>query len=150
MPLPSGHVVTADEFAIATNKDSFGSLGGCSVPSTSASYVDITGASKAWTKIGSAAQSDVMVFAEASGFVTVANTVMAIGVNINGVDTDVTFMNFANSGLGLSLPGAWVRITGVPAGPYTVKLRIKRNSGTGALGIGSGDTVSFRVEERLL
>jgi hypothetical protein len=135
---------------IANNQDVFVSLGGCSIPSTSTSYVDITGASKSWTKIGSAAQSDVMVYVGASGFVTVASTGFVIGVNINGIDTDVTYMLMTNAATETTLPGAWVRISSVPAGTYTVKLRSKRNSGSGNLGMSTGSSVTFRIEERLL
>jgi hypothetical protein len=71
-------------------------------------------------------------------------------VNINGIDTDVTYMLMSTSAVETALPGAWARISSVPAGTYTVKLRAKRNSGTGNLGMSTGSTGSFRVEERLL
>lgn len=151
MPLPSGHVVTADEFASTYNEDVFVNLGGSSITvSTTTSYADITSASKSWTKILGSSASDVIVTATLSGQSSATNTGVKIGVNINGTDTDVILFAFSSANVHHTLPTGYARISGLAAGTYTVKLRAKRTSGTGTFTIDANDTVSFRVEEKIL
>jgi hypothetical protein len=158
-PLASGTVnVSGDLQNLATdvdaalamvgNREVFTSVGGCSLASSSGSYVDVTGASKAFTKIASAAVSDVVVRVGLGGFATITGTVFKVGVNINGVDTDVMSMLFNTANQHQGFPaGVSPRITGLAAGPYTVKLRALRVSGTGVITIDSNDTVSLDIEE---
>lgn len=149
MPLPSAHVVTADEFAATYNVKTFQSIGGCTLSIASTTITDITGASVSWTKIGSSSQSSIIFQASASCKTSVANDTVDIFVNINGVDTAVTYKSL-NTTNHETLPTGWVEIAGVPAGTYTVKLRSNRGFGSGTITIDASDTVSFRIEEKLL
>lgn len=137
--------------SIMANKDTFNSVGGCTLSTTSASYVDIVNATKSFTKIGASADSDLIISGVGvSGFSTVGTTEFAVGVNVNGVDRDVTKLNMNSANVHTALPTGAIRITGLAAGTYTVKLRAKRNSGTGTLTIDAGDAVSFVMEERAI
>jgi len=137
-------------FSSVANSDIFGSVGGCTLSTTSGTYVDIVNATKSFTKAGAAADSDLIVWASVSGFSTVGTTEFAVGVNVNGVDRDLTKIIFNAANAHGTLPTGAVRITGLAAGTYTVKLRAKRNSGTGTLTIDAGDTVTFGMQERAI
>ena len=138
--------------SIMANKDTFSAIGTAGLAaSTSGSYVDITGTTKTFTKIGAAADSDLIISGvSVSGFVSVGNTEFAVGVNVNGTDRDVTKLNFNAANQHTPLPPGHVRITGLAAGTITIKVRAKRNSGTGTLTVDTGDCVSFVVEERAI
>lgn len=128
--------------------DIFSSIGGCSLSTTSGAYVDITGAAKVFNKFGSAAESDlILMHVGVSGFSTVGSTGVKIGVNVNGVDYDVTFMLINTANNHAPLPTGGVRITGLPAAPYNIKLRALRTTGTGTITIDVNDTISWVIQE---
>lgn len=150
MPLPAGHVVTGNEFAAATNADNANFIGTISLPNiSSGTYIDITGASKAWTKWLSAAASDIEVEVSVSGWVTVATTSMKVGIRIGSTDYDVATYIYNTVSDHRTFIGR-ARITGVAAGSYTPQLRVLRSAGTGLFNIDSADTVSFQIEEKIL
>lgn len=136
--------------AIAANSDVFSSIGACSLSTTSASYVDITGASKSFTKVGAAADSDLIVLISMSGFVTVGGTGFKVGVQVNGVDRDATYMLMNTANDHRTPPLGAVRITGLAAGPYTIKARALRTTGTGALTVDTSDTVTMFIQEKAI
>lgn len=146
------------ELAVATdavlgqvaNSDVFSSIGGCALSTTSASYVDITSASKSFTKIGAAADSDLIVLISLSGFVTVSGTGFKVGVQVNGVDRDATYMLMNSANTHIPLPMGAVRITGLAAGAYTVKARALRTTGTGTLTVDTSDSVTMVISERAI
>ncbi len=127
--------------------DIFNSIGGCTLSTTSGTYVDITGGSKAFTKYGNATDSDLIVQVCVSGYVSVAATVVKIGLRVNGVDYDVSIMpiNAANSHA--PWPTGSVRITNLPNNVYTLQLRALKVSGTGTITIDNNDTVSMTIQE---
>ena len=147
MPFTAGQKFRASQANELHNNVIFNSLGGCTLTTTSATYVDIVNATTSYTKIGASSASDLIVEVSASGFSTGATTGFVIGVNINAVDTDVTFMLFSTANAHTTLPTGRARITGLAAGAYTVKLRAKRNSGAGTLTVDNGDSVCFMVSE---
>jgi hypothetical protein len=147
MPLPANHIVTADEFAAASNDETFDSLGGCSLSTASASYVNITNASKSFTKYLAAAASDLLVEVSLTAFSGTASVRMKIGVNISA-DTDVTLFFFNDASKHLTITGR-ARVTGLAAGAYTVQLRALSVNGA-TMTIGADDTVSFGVKEDIL
>lgn len=151
MPLPSGHIVTADEFAAASNEDKFESFGGCSLGGIT-SITDITGAVMAsFTKYLGATASDLLVEVSVSGFVSVGNTIFQVYASINGVDIAATYMNMSVANQHTTIPTGRARFTGLAAGTYTnLKLRAARFSGTGTCSIDGGDAVSFGVKEDIL
>jgi hypothetical protein len=161
-PLSSGTVnVSGDIQNLATdvdttlqsvvNEEIFSSLGGCTLSTTSSTYVDIVNAARSFTKVGSATDSDIFIEVSLSGFATVGVTEFAVGVSINSVDRDITKMIINTANAHTPFPTGYVRVTGLAAGTYNpVKLRAKRNSGTGTLTIDTGDTVSFKIKERAI
>ncbi len=148
MPISVGQKLRASRLSEVANSDIFNSIGGCTLSTTSASYVDITNATKSFTKIGSAADSDLIVTASLSGYVTVTGTDFKVGVNVNSVDYDIIKLAFNTANTHTALPTGAVRITGLAAGTYTVKLRAQRPAGTGTLTMDSGDSVSMVIHER--
>lgn len=143
--------VAADlAFQIQSNEDTFLAIGTASVSTTSASYVDVTSASKSFTKVGSAAQSDLLIQLSAGGFSTVGATAMKLGVRVNGVDRDITMMLFNSANSHGAFPTGNLRITGLAAGAYTIQVRALRQSGTGVCTIDSNDAVSMFIAERLI
>lgn len=143
-------VATDAVLGATANEDVFSSIGGCSLGTTSASYVDITGASKAFTKVGGAADSDLIVLISLSGFVTVGGTGFKVGVQVNGVDRDATYMLMNSANTHIPLPMGAVRITGLAAGAYTVKARALRTTGTGTLTVDPSDSVTMVIKERAI
>lgn len=133
-----------------SNTAIFESLGGCSLSTTSATYVDITGASTSFTKLGGALESDMIVRVSMSLFVTVATTGIKIGVNVNGTDTDAAIITLNTANAHSTLPTGTVRITALAAGAYTVKLRALRSAGTGTLTIDGSDSVSMDIREQVI
>src|SRR6266545_2101935 len=95
--------------------------------STSATYVDIAGTSTPWSKRADAAGSNVLVLLTLRGFSSVAG-------DRNLANAHETYVGFA-------------AIPSVAAGSYTPIVRFKRVSGTGAVTVGGGDTVSFLIGE---
>lgn len=148
MPISVGQKLRASRLSEVANTDIFNSIGGCTLSTTSASYVDITNATKSFTKIGSATDSDLIVTASLSGFSTVTGTDFRVGVNVDSTDYDLVKMAFNTANTHTALPTGAVRITGLAAGTYTVKLRAKRPAGTGTLTVDSGDSVSMVIHER--
>lgn len=149
MPEAAGSRLRASRLNQYANADIFNSLGGCLLSGiTSATYVDITSASKSFTKIGGSAASDLIVRVNLSCYVSVAATVVKIGVRINGTDTDVMLMSINTASAHTTMPPGAVRITGLAAGAYTIQLRALRVSGTGTVSIDSSDTVAMDIRER--
>lgn len=117
-----------------SNFTSTGALTG-STTTTSASYVDMaTGSSMTFSKLH--ADTVLLVWMRKNWFATSANTVASFGVGVNGADYDT-------SGPATTEASSWqpdsgfVRITGLPAGTYTIQGRWKRVSGAGTLSSGS-------------
>lgn len=131
----------------AANKDFLNSVGGCSLTTTSATYVDITGASKAFNKYGGASDSDFLITVNLAMYSATNPSTVKIGVNINGSDYDVIIHSYNTANSHMPVPQGCVRITGLAAGVYTVKLRALRVSGTGTLNIDSNDNVLIICEE---
>jgi len=146
--LTAGSKIRASLLATMANADIFSSLGGCSLSTTSGTYVDITGASKSFTKLSASADFDLIVLVNLSCFATVAPTVVKIAVNVNGVDNDATLMPINSANVHTALPTGAVRITGLAANTYTVKARALRVSGTGTVTIDTNDTVTLVIQER--
>lgn len=155
---PAGHVTTAAEWlqvlnalARITNPGVFTSNGGCTLSTTSASYVDITNASTTWTKLGDGASSNIIILIMVDIYpATAGSTVAMLGVNIGGTDYDTKTATLSTLGtIGGTHVGARV-ITSVGAGSYTVKLRAKRTSGSGTLTVDSLCNESFLILEQPL
>ncbi len=142
-----GHDVYLD-LSRLSNLGVFASAGGCSLATTSASYVDITNASLSWTKLGGATDTDILVAVAISMYsATSGTTAGKVGINIGGTDTDVilTWHSAAST-----IQGSYVgfkKITGVAAGALTPKLRALRTSGSGTLTVDSLVNVAFLVGE---
>jgi hypothetical protein len=149
MPLPSGHIVTADEFSAATGSNSVEfRTTSLTLSTTSASFVDIPGASTSFTKVLGASASNIVVVVSLSLYSTVVNAAIDIGVNVNG--TDVVATNFSLNTTNHSTPPTGVAtFTGLAAGTYTVKARVRRNSGTGTLTQDGTDSVLMLIREKL-
>lgn len=114
------------------------SLAATTGTTTSASYVDIAGASFSFTKIGSASQTSIKVDIHIGSYSTVSATTMKLGALINGTDYDLTQFTFNAANNHLTQSGLAV-ITGIAAGAYTIKGRWKRTAGSGTLTQASAD-----------
>lgn len=147
--LPSGHVVTADEFnaAVGANSVEF-RTNGLSLSTTSGSFVDVPGASTSFTKLLGTSASNVVVEISPSLSASVAGTAIDIGINMNGTDTVATnfYLNTTNH---TDVPTGVATFTGVAAGSYTVKARIRRTTGTGTLTQDGNDSVLIKIREKL-
>lgn len=131
-----------------TNITVFASAGGCTLSTTSASYVDITSATTSWTKTAAGSGSTILFAIALDIYPTVAgSTVAMLGVNIGGTDTDVKTATLSTSGTIGGTHMGFATIASVAAGAYTVKLRAKRTSGSGTLTVDSLCNVSFLVGE---
>ena len=150
MPALAGQKFRATLLGILANIDVAPFVGTVTLSTTSTTYVDITGASKNFTKIGGVADSDLVVTVSASCYVSVASTGVKVGLNINASDVDATTMVINPTLTHSPLPTGAVRISGLPAGPYTLKLRALRSSGTGTITMDSGDTATMIIQEKLL
>lgn len=149
MPDTAGQKLRASRLRTLGNTDIFNTIGGGTIGGTaSATYVDVAGAAKAFTKIGAAADSDLIVVVSVSCFVSVAGTVVRFGVRVNGVDSDVTQMPVNAALAHTPMPLGAVRLSGLAAGAYTAQLRVLRVSGTGTITVDINDTVTMYLEER--
>lgn len=136
-----------------TNIGVFASAGGCTLATTSASYVDITNASMSWTKggdgsgTGGVGSTILVAVALAMYSATAGATQGKVGVNIGGTDTDVMITYHSNVG---TIQGSYVGFKTIPsvaAGAYTPKLRALRLAGTGTLTVDTLVNVSFLIGE---
>jgi hypothetical protein len=150
VPFYAGQKLRASRLNQVANSDIFDSVGGCSLSTTSATYVDITNASKSFTKLGAAADSDLIVELSLSLYSTVNATVVKLGVNVNSADSDVSIMPINTANAHETMPTGAVRIAGLGAGTYTVKARALRVSGTGTVTIDTNDTVTMVIQERAI
>lgn len=146
----AGQRLRASRLNILANIDNFDSVGGCTLSTTSATYVDITNASKSFTKLGGATDSDLIIAVDLALYATVAPTVVKIGVRVNGTDTDAIIYSVNSANVHLATPAGTVHLTGLAAGAYTVQLRALRVSGTGAVTMDSNDTVSMLLSEKAI
>jgi hypothetical protein len=134
----AGNLVTTTESTFNANL--------VGLTTVSAVYVDVTGATLNISKQYDT-DSRLGIDVSVQAFSTAINTVAQYGVNINGVDYDITnaTMNVANQrqlGVGFRDDVA----VGLAVGTYAVQLRWKRTAGAGTLSI-SNDAVSIRARE---
>ncbi len=130
-----------------TNVTVFNAFGTASLAgSTSANYVDVGNTSFAWTKQGGSTDSDVIVLAAVSCYISVAATAVNFAVSVAGTDNAFAGMNINPANTHTTLVG-FAKATGVDAGPASPKLRFKRTGGTGAVTIDTGDYVAILVGE---
>jgi hypothetical protein len=143
-------IAQINRLTLGASKDVFSSRGGCTLATTSATYVDITNASKSFTKVGGAAESDLVISLSLSCYSTVTATVVKLAIQVNAVDNEVSLMSINTANTHTTMPTGAVRIASLAAGVYTVKARALRVSGTGTVTIDTSDTVTMELEERPL
>src|SRR2546423_2742401 len=125
----------------------FNSIGGCTLAaSTSATYVDVTGASFSWTKLGDGSASNILAILLLSCWTSVAATQPTFGVGIGGTGYDLARMTVNPVSSHISIGGGR-SLTGVAARAHNPQLRFKRAAGTGGVNIDTGDTVSMILIE---
>lgn len=148
--LPTGHVVTADEFnaSVGANSVEF-RTNSLSLSTTSSTLVDMPGASTSFTKLLGSTASNLVVLVSCSMFSTVGSTTLDIAINCNSTDTTAGNFVLNTANVHETLPTGSVSLTGLAAGTYTVKVRTKRNSGTGALTQDGTDSVLMQIWEKL-
>jgi hypothetical protein len=143
-------IAQINRLTLGASDDVFSSRGGCTLSTTSASYVDVTNASKAFTKVGSSSESDLLVELSVCCYATAAPTVVKFAVQVNGTDNEVVVFSINTANIHMTFPVGAVRITGLAASGYTVKARALRVSGAGTVTIDSSDTVTMVLKERPL
>ena len=83
-------IAQINRLTLGASDDVFSSRGGCTLSTTSASYVDVTNASKAFTKVGSSSESDLLVELSVCCYATAAPTVVKFAVQVNGTGATLT------------------------------------------------------------
>jgi hypothetical protein len=120
---------------------------------TTTTYADFTSASLVFEKLLPAANSDLRIWINVSGFLVASAPVNnTIGVNISGTDYDITLQRF-NTAAVHQCWGRMRRITGIAAGSYTIQVRSKNDTAsrtTTFTASGSGGQLGMVVEELLL
>lgn len=120
---------------------------------TTTAYANFTGGTLAFEKLMGSSESDLRVRIDVSGFLVASAPVnCTIGVNINGSDLDITYQRFNTAQEHLCW-GRSRRLTGIPAGPYTIQVRAKNDIASRTvtfLAAGSGGQLGMVVEELLL
>lgn len=111
----------------------------------SATYVDMT-APNSFTLVKLNGNTAVKVELHMTCYSSIANTTIRFGVQINGVDYDICQLLFNTANQHSQVSGVR-RITGIPAGTYAVKGRIRVVSGTGTITITTDDWLSLYGEE---
>lgn len=115
---------------------------------TSASYADhdATNSILAFTKLQ--ASTDLLVEISATLFSTGANTHVKFGIYDGTTDHDVAslFINPATTHMPVS---GFVKISGLAAGSYTLKLRWLRSAGSGTLTTNADDRICIKAMEVL-
>lgn len=152
-PTPN-KIVTAGDLGLITNALAgitnlgiMSAIGAASLAaSTSATYVDVTGTGMTWNKLRDSASSDVIVLLALRAFTTVASTQLDFGINVGGTDYDVVRGDSNLASTHETYVG-FLQIAGVAAGAGSPKVRFRRNSGTGAITINTGDTVAYLIGE---
>lgn len=112
---------------------------------TTASFADAgDGATVTFTKVRDTTAIRVGLIAYA--YSTATATIAQFGVNVAGTDYAVGYLayNVANQHMPI---GGFTRITGIPAGTYTIPVRWRRISGAGIVNINGDDRYSFEVDE---
>jgi hypothetical protein len=116
---------------------------------TSASYVNMPATSSVVVTKASAATRLRIEFS-CSSFVTVASTVTAFGVLVNGVDTDISRMFFNPASTHETCPTGVIYISGLAASAWTVQARWKRATGAaGTLTTDANDWITLDAQEVL-
>lgn len=114
---------------------------------TSATYVDITGASVSFTKIF--AVTRVRFTLHLTHWVSAAiPTTADFAMRINAVDYPIA-LTYRNDTIGNHQAASGIAVVpgGLAAGAYTVQARWKRSAGTGTVQLDSNDRISFSVRE---
>lgn len=120
---------------------------------TDTSYEDFTSASLSFEKRMSDTESDLRIRIDAAGFLVATPSVnCTLGVNIDGDDYDITLQRFNLDSTHFCW-GRSRRLSGIPAGTYTVQVRAKLDTAARSVtfsSAGSGGQLGMVVEEILL
>jgi len=120
---------------------------------TTTTYANFTGGSIVFQKLMGSSESDLRVRLDASAFLQASNPVnCTLGVNINSTDYDITYQRFNVTQTHFCW-GRFRRLTGIPAGTYTIQVRAKNDTASRNVeftGAGSGGQLGMVVEEILL
>jgi hypothetical protein len=115
--------------------------------STSGTYVDITGFTLSFTKLGDATQSNVLALMVVGWRTNATPTSMRGAINFVSSDRDMV-VHEITTGTSVHRNAIGFRIhTGVGAGVYSVRGRIRRNGGTGDMTIDASDTCCLVLAE---
>lgn len=150
--LASGHEpsgIEISELLIATarltNLDLFVSLGGCTLSTTSASDVNVQGATWSYTKLGDATKSDVLILLGVSAFVAAQPNIISYSV-AEGQNTHATHFMYYNVALHHDMSWGVVQIHNLTPNTYNFQVMANVTGGTTAT-INSNDAVfAFTAE----
>lgn len=113
--------------------------GGTEFTTVSTSYVDITGMSVSHT----VAQSSANLLILAAGDMLITGAYVAtLAVNVGGTDYDMGAA--ASVSAYTQLQTYFTRVTGLSAGTYTVKLRLKTSNASGTAYFGANSSATYR------
>lgn len=147
---PSGIEITQLLTAIQrlTNVQLFMSIGGCTLFTTSATDVNVQGASQAFTKYGDATESDVLVVLGISSFVSAQPNIISFGVNDQGGagTTHATHFMYFNVASHHDMSWGLTRISLLTPNAYNFQVMANVTGGATAT-VNSGDQVFMLIAE---
>ncbi|HEY6018588.1 MAG TPA: hypothetical protein VIY48_01450 [Candidatus Paceibacterota bacterium] len=134
--LAPGHKITPTEWTqiltaitAITNIRNFNYIASLTLSSSSASYVDITGATGSITKVYASGTSDILAICGVSSRSGTAGSTITVAVN-DGTNDNAAFKYIHNTANQHNFGFGAVRITGLAAGALSMKLRAKSSGAT--------------------
>lgn len=115
--------------------------------STSTSYANLGSPASIASFVKQFTATAILVWMDVTVSAVTAAAAAKFGVQVNGVDYDVSLLNELLVGDNLQCSGVAIVAAGVAAGTYTIQGRFKRNGGTGTVTLGTNDWCSMAALE---
>lgn len=115
--------------------------------STSGTYVDIANFVLNFIKAGDGTQSNVFALLVCGWRTSVVPTSAKFAINFASTDRDLILHEITSAAGTHRNAIGWTIFTGVGAGNFNVRVRIKRNAGTGDMTVDATDTCSLLLVE---
>lgn len=141
----AGQKLTASHMSALANANPGTFTPPSGITTTSATYVNVTGATGSLTKIF--AVTRLQVIFTATWQTSAVDTGADFGLRINGTDYTVGHLVINAASQHEQLASVAVIAGGIPAGNYTPQVRWRRTVGAGTLTLAPDDRVTWTIQE---
>ncbi|HEY6018590.1 MAG TPA: hypothetical protein VIY48_01460 [Candidatus Paceibacterota bacterium] len=123
----------------------FNSIGGCTLSTTSATYVNVQGAFQSYSKVGDANESDILILVAVGSWVSAVPNYMSFTI-AEGVNTHDTHLSYFNTANHHDTSFGTCRISNMTPNTYAFQLQASVTGGATAH-IDTSDTVMMLIME---